>query len=190
MQVCIKDLTADQFINLLNKVIDFRGDGVMIWKYRSLDMCASLRSQSVWNVKFAGKPLVPQKAKIGYMTICIFNQKIYLHKVIWVMANKRYPVERIDHIDGNRLNNSLDNLREVSHADNCRNVGTQADTISKSMGVRQHKTGRWSAYINPNKKQIHLGMYDEKEQAIKAFQEAAKSFGFHENHGKRFARDE
>tara|TARA_R110001606_G_C14914496_1_gene595797 strand:- start:36 stop:518 length:483 start_codon:yes stop_codon:yes gene_type:complete len=66
----------------------------------------------------------------------------------------------VDHIDNNPLNNNLSNLQIITHIEN-----TQKD--KKSLGVSYHKSSnKWRAYKSVNKKQISLGYYNTKEEAI------------------------
>ena len=75
----------------------------------------------------------------------------------------------IDHIDRNKLNNSLDNLRWVSSIENNRNASLRKDCKSGIRGICfSNKKQQWRAYIQRN----HLGYFETKEEAIKVRQKA------------------
>jgi hypothetical protein len=84
-----------------------------------------------------------------------------------------------DHADKNELNNRRYNLRPATKQENARNHNKQRNNISGDTGVCQRKkTGLWIAYLAINRKNIGLGNYRNKEDAIKARLEAeAKYFG-------------
>jgi|LakMenEpi03Aug12_release.lakeMendotaPanAssembly.Ray.scaffolds.fasta_scaffold710345_2 hypothetical protein len=111
---------------------------------------------------------------------CVFNA----HRIIWYIATGQDPLGfQIDHIDGNRLNNRIANLRLASNADNQRNRGASPKNTSGYKGVSYHKqTGRWCSAIKYNNKQIWLGRFDCPELAHMAYCKAAA-----ELHGE-FAR--
>lgn len=79
----------------------------------------------------------------------------------------------IDHIDHNTLNNQKSNLRICSNADNIRNGKLRVNNKSGYTGVRYRKDRKkWYAYIKVNYKNITLGTYKTKEEAINARKEA------------------
>lgn len=81
-----------------------------------------------------------------------------------------------DHINGNGLDNRKSNLRLVTKSQNMMNRGLQKNSISGYVGVSKHKQGKWRAYIKVNRKQIHIGMFTDKKEAAKAYNEAAKHY--------------
>ena len=106
-----------------------------------------------------------------------FNQsgskhKLYLiHRLIWAWHGKSLePNQEIDHIDGNSLNNRIENLRAVSSKQNQENIKS-SNKNSKS-GVRgvcwDKPLKKWVAYITHNGEKKHLGVYVNKEDAIAA----------------------
>ena len=82
----------------------------------------------------------------------------------------------IDHINGVKTDNRLCNLREATISQNNMNRGLQSNNSSGSTGVDKIKNGRWRARINVNKKEIHLGYFIEKSDALKAFGDAQKKY--------------
>ena len=85
----------------------------------------------------------------------------------------------IDHINRDRLDNRKNNLRIATHQQNTINRSVQSNNISNIPGVSWRKDrNKWRAYIAVNKKQISLGMFKTKEEAIKARKEGEiKYFG-------------
>jgi hypothetical protein len=81
-----------------------------------------------------------------------------------------------DHIDGNPLNNTRENLRICEQGQNCMNVGNLKNNTSGYKGVSKTANGKWRAYISLHRKQIHLGNHNDIKDAIKARQEAEEKY--------------
>jgi hypothetical protein len=79
----------------------------------------------------------------------------------------------VDHINGDGLDNRLENLRVCRHADNLRNGRMRPNNTSGFRGVTVGKCGRWRAQIAINGKQIVLGEYFDKIEAAMAYDWAA-----------------
>jgi hypothetical protein len=80
----------------------------------------------------------------------------------------------LDHINQNGLDNRLKNLRVATRSQNRANVSRRKDNSSGHKGVSKTTYGnKWRAYICVNKKITHLGTFNSKEQAAKAYNEAA-----------------
>lgn len=105
--------------------------------------------------------------------------------LVWLMFNGYLPKGEIDHINGIRSDNRIENLREVTRVENSRNQQIKSNNVSGAIGVRfnQH-IDKWESYIKVNYKKIHLGSFNSKQSAIKARKDAEKKYGFHENHGR------
>jgi hypothetical protein len=81
--------------------------------------------------------------------------------------------QKVDHKDGNGLNNHRDNLRLASSVQNGQNARVRTDNISGVSGVNWHKAaGKWQARIQVEKKLVHLGLFPEFKDAVKARKEA------------------
>lgn len=72
---------------------------------------------------------------------------------------------RVDHVDGNGLNNTRANLRVVTHAQNMQNRRMHSNNTSGARGVYRHQCGRWVAVSRFNGKIKYLGLFDTVEQA-------------------------
>lgn len=106
------------------------------------------------------------------------------HRLAWLVTHGEFPPEDIDHIDGNGLNNRLENLRAVSHDENGRNQRKYSNNTSGVSGVGWYKRDqKWQAKIRVNRKLVHLGYFSSKEEAVAARKAAEAKYNFHENHG-------
>lgn len=110
-----------------------------------------------------------------------------VHRIIWEMFNGLLAEgEQIDHINHNKKDNRLCNLRKVSQVENHRNQPMISTNKSGVTGVMWHKQRRkWCAFIVLMGKRKHLGLFDVFEDAKAARESANKFYGFHDNHGIR-----
>jgi len=112
------------------------------------------------------------------------NGKIYkVHRIIWLLVHKAWPENQIDHIDGNGLNNRIENLRDVTHAENQKNQKKHKTNTCGHMGVYRERD-KWRAEIKVSGRQIRLGCFTDFDEAVAARKAAEIEYGFHENHGK------
>lgn len=116
--------------------------------------------------------LVGWVARSGYAEVKL-NQKIYkLHRLIFKMHNGYMP-EFVDHIDCDRLNNKIENLREATASQNKWNQSAPKNNISGIKGVCFDKRyNKWKAYLKVNSKQKNIGYFESIELAAQAVQKA------------------
>ena len=119
----------------------------------------------------------------GYREMSINGRKHYTARIIWFYAKGEWP-DCIDHINHERTDNRLINLRSVTKAENNRNRSMSSRNTSGVTGVRWNKAARkWVAKITFNGEQIHLGLFSNMADAITARAAAKVEYGFHQNHG-------
>lgn len=112
----------------------------------------------------------------GYLKIGLFSRVYRAHQLIFFWHHGYFPAY-IDHIDGNGLNNRIENLRSCSHSQNMRNrVGTKnSKSIYKGVSCNRN---RWRARIKIEGKEKHLGTFDTEIEAAQAYNIAAlEAFG-------------
>ena len=121
----------------------------------------------------------------GYRVIR-FNNKIYFaHRLAWFITHGRWPHADIDHINHDRADNRMSNLREATSIINGRNMKLRKTNKSGVSGVHWDKqTRKWTAQINAGGKTIRLGYYVDFLDAVSARKAAEAKHGYHKNHGK------
>jgi len=96
-----------------------------------------------------------------------------IHRMVAVAFLNHTPCGHkivVDHIDGNPLNNILDNLQLITHRDNVIKGRTTDGTTSKYIGVSWHKSRKkWQSQIRIGGKQIYLGLFDCELKARLAY---------------------
>jgi hypothetical protein len=110
----------------------------------------------------------------GYVYVK-FNYKTYLaHRLVWFYIHGEWPAEMVDHINGNKSDNRLVNLRSVPRYMNAQNERKARVTCkSKLMGAYpNHKTWKSAIYIDGKK--THLGCFETAELAHAAYMEAKR----------------
>ncbi len=115
------------------------------------------------------------------------KRAIYTHRVLWEKANGPIPTGlEIDHINGDREDNRLDNLRLVTRQENTKNVRLRDSNTCGVTGVGWFtRRSKWRSRIESDGKAIHLGYFDDWFDAVCARMSANNRYGFHPNHGRR-----
>lgn len=177
--------------HMLAELLDYDPHtGTLTWNERSpshffgSEQDAS-HSCKIWNSRNAGKPALRTKNKNGYYHGAIYGQTITAHKAAWAIVHGRWPEFAIDHINGDKTDNRLANLRDVTGAENSRNQKRRSTNTSGLTGVSLHKkSGKWVAMVKGDGRVRNLGYFNTKEAAFAARQAANRRFGFHANHGR------
>lgn len=120
---------------------------------------------------------------IGYTRLTIKRKKYLTHRLAWLYVYGEFPKGDIDHIDNDRANCRINNLRIANKSTNGYNRKKQANNTSGIKGVIWCKaSNKWSVRIGVNKKKIYFGVWDDLEFAELVAQEArAKYHGEYAN---------
>jgi hypothetical protein len=124
-------------------------------------------------IKSTGGKLVGSRAGSnhvsGYRYITCNSISYREHRVVWLYIYGTWPKGQLDHINGNKSDNRINNLREVSNKENCRNKISHKN--GRLLGTSYHKQSKkWCAFIhNKTLKKIHIGLYLTEQEAHEAY---------------------
>jgi HNH endonuclease len=151
--------------------------GAMTWKRRD-------KTSNGWNTKFSGRPALATLQQNGYLGGMLMDSHALAHRVAWAAYYGKWPSGVIDHINGNKQDNRISNLRDVDNTTNLRNRKKMRSNTSGTTGVHYSKAdGKWIARIGVLSGHAYLGSFDSKEDAIAGRQDAARRLGFADRHG-------
>jgi hypothetical protein len=136
--------------------------GIFVWaKY--MNRCA--RAGQV-----AGK-----RTQSGYWSIRMNRKSVMAHRLAWLHVHGSWPVGEIDHVNGQRMDNRISNLRDVGRAVNMQNRrAPSTGTRSGVLGVTW-QNGKWAARITVNRRLIQLGRFDSVGEAESAYVAAKRA---------------
>lgn len=173
------DLVTQEMVT--SRLIYHKETGRLIWLRRPREDFDCANKWSVWNSRYSGCYAGTIGVR-GYRVIRIFGKMRKASRLTWLYHFGYWP-KVIDHIDGNTVNDCVENLRDVSQAINSQN---------RKLGSR-NKTGVQGVYIDGDLiraqidvggKRVYLGAFPSVEAAAEARKQAEMKFGFHPNHGR------
>jgi hypothetical protein len=151
--------------NLLHELLEYDpSTGEFLWKHRNINWFNTENDFKAWNNRLSGKK-AGYVDKRGYLFIRI-NYFLYsAHRLAWLYVYGSFP-KMIDHINGNRQDNRIENLRECTDSQNQGNSKRSKNNTTGYKGVSLHKgTGKYTAEITYNNKKIYLGLFLTPEEA-------------------------
>jgi hypothetical protein len=179
----------DTPVDLLRQLLTYEpATGQLFWKPRGPEhFTDSVRSKDKkwrrWNVRHAGTEAFTALSW-GYKTGKLLGHYATAHRVAWALHYGFWPEGHVDHINGARHDNRIENLRVVNARENMRNAAKSKRNTSGVTGVcydRQY--AKWRAHITVDRKRVCLGRFDDFEEARKARKAAEQKHGFSERHG-------
>lgn len=170
---------------IVRQIINYDPEtGEMTWFARPLDNFKSSGQQIRWNRRHAGKRAW-SLTKNGYHVVSINKRQCGAHRVAWFLHYGVWPNGMIDHINHDRTDNRICNLRDVDNRSNSRNRPLPENHPSPAFGVRWTSSNRkWRSTIRTGNKHVHLGYFEDVWEAIEARRKAEMAFGYHPNHGR------
>lgn len=179
----------------LRKLLRYEPEtGKLYWLPRPAGMFATQRAASTWNSRYANTEAFTaslpnsRDSETAYLQGNVLSKHHLAHRVIWAIVYGEWPKDQIDHINGDRADNRLKNLRQVSVVENGRNQKLRKSNNSGVMGVHWYGArNSWQVYIDINRKRVHVGYFTDFDAAVSARRAAEVKYGFHENHGRAAA---
>lgn len=184
-----KPLPPPEFIR---EILDYNPEtGVLTWKERSNETAVNIR----FNSRYANKPVGKRDGGGSYARPQIsikyngIKKDIYYARLVWCWVHGQWPDPEkvIDHINGDHMDDRIENLREVTMSENMRNAKQYKNNTSGVVGVSYDNTSnKWRVNITPpnTTKSKYIGLFKNKEDAIQARKDAEKRYGYHVNHGR------
>lgn len=123
----------------------------------------------------------------GYVQINIAGRALKGHRLAWLHYFGEWPSGQIDHINHDRADNRIANLRVTDNAGNHKNRPMQRNNKTGCVGVSWDRCA-YVAYITVNGVNTKLGRFADLESAVAARKKAERESGFHENHGDGYGR--
>lgn len=117
--------------------------------------------------------IVGSKDRQGYLVTTLFKRPVKLHRLAWLLTYQEWPNGQIDHINGDKSDNRIANLRVVTNSENKQNLTLSVANTSGHLGVSFHKaSGKWRSTIKINGKSRHLGLYETVDLATRSYKDA------------------
>jgi hypothetical protein len=109
----------------------------------------------------------------NYLSVYVAPKLYLAHRVAWKLYYGTEPPFWLDHINGDRLDNRIANLREATHPQNMCNRPAPPHNTSGEKGVQRRKdNGKWRASLTVDRKLVSLGQFDSFEEARSAVRRA------------------
>jgi hypothetical protein len=160
-------------LEYLQECFEYNADtGELFWKIRPLYHFYNNKTEMKrWNSRYAGKIAGRLNKENEYMELNIEGKIYKVHRIIWKLLKKEEPPRIIDHIDCNRSNNKIENLRKASKSENNVNVIKSTNNKWGFTGVQyDNRKNKFLATIRYKNKTYFLGYYTTAEEASLVYQ--------------------
>jgi len=153
----------------IKECLDYNPEtGAFFWRVRPLTHFKDLRRQRIFNRCYAGKPC-GHLSEERYLVIRFDGMLHKAHRLAWLYVYGELPNQWVDHINRNRSDNRIVNLRLASAELNAQNASVRSDNTSGIQGVSWHKASKkWVVQISKQGKPTHIGLFDSIKDAIAA----------------------
>lgn len=172
-------------VDQIRKAVRYdKRSGKLYWRKRAPNSFDRPRHTNAWNTVYAGKPAFASVSAVGYLVGAYNYRQLKAHRVAWAIIHGYWP-STIDHINGDKTDNRISNLREVTNAENGQNCRRFSNNTTGVAGVSwsaaQHK---YRVMIQANGRREYLGAFSSLEDAARVRAKAERRLGFHPNSGR------
>jgi hypothetical protein len=170
------NLTAEE----ARRIFDYNPEtGKLVWKIRIHPNSRAKPGSTAGCVKHN-----PTTGK-SYRYVKLRQEKCMAHRLVWLIVTGEWPVNQIDHINGNGLDNTWVNLRDVTAQQNGQNARRRVDNKTGVTGVFWDKSRKhFIVCIRVAKKVRNFGRFETFEEAVAVRKAAEIEHGYHPNHGQ------
>lgn len=170
---------------VLQKLLRYNPEtGELLWNHRVAEDFTPTTTRTRewqyrwWNKRFANTT-VGSLGDGGYLCARIMGTAYKVHRLIWKLVHGEDP-DFVDHVNGNRSDNRICNLRSVPRSENAKNLASRGGDLGVSL-----RNGKWRARITDTGRLIQLGTFVTKAEAVAARRAAEVTLGYHPNHGRK-----
>jgi len=119
-------------------------------------------------------------ATVGYRYICVDQNKYLAHRLAILFTTGEWPEHDVDHVNCNRDDNRISNLRNATRTQNMLNrAGPQSNSSLGILGVSPCKNGKFKAQLSADGRHVHISEHETAEQAHAAYMEAKRKYHKH-----------
>lgn len=166
-------MNDEEFAAYVRECLNYDAEtGDFRWLQRPGGHFKDARVWKMWNTTWAGKS-AGCRAPAGYILVGIDRKLFYAHRLAWLWTHGRWPDRHIDHVNGDKSDNRLCNLREATYAENNCNTVRPSHNTTGFKGVSKHQ-GKHRAVIQHRGRHHFLGYFATAEEAHEAYAAAAK----------------
>ncbi len=157
-------------IQTLRRVLDYNPETGVFTRTARLAQCHQVGDRADYEV-------TSSKLK-GYRRVGLFNERYLAHRLAWFHFYGEWPGKMIDHINGEKGDNRIANLRDVSAQTNLQNKRRcRPSNVSGLLGaVWNPPTKTWRARIQTGKTFVHIGMFNTAQEAHEAYVKAKRIY--------------
>lgn len=114
-----------------------------------------------------------------YLMIPVAKRLYLAHRLAWLYVHDSWPENEIDHINGVKTDNRIENLRDATRLTNAHNIAkARSDAVSGVRGVRwSSRYNSWHALLQHEGRRMHLGSFKSMEEAMAAYEAKKRSLG-------------
>lgn len=188
----MREKETKELLILLKEAFILNENGQIIWnRNRPITHFKTVRGYNGW-VSNDSNNLPGTRHKSGYFSLSFSFQgdvfRILYHRAVFALTYDRWPIDLLDHKDGDTSNNALENLEESNKVDNNRNQPLRRNSKWGILGVTWDDfNGKWRAAGGDGRKFVHLGRTGDFFEACCLRKSWEAKQGYSINHGRRAA---
>lgn len=146
---------------ILRGLVDYK-DGILRWR----------ANHKYFKSIKAGDVVGSGSKKNGYKCTAINGKQYYQHRLVWLHVHGSWPDGPIDHINGNRGDNRIENLRVATFSQNQHNRKKTKNKTAMTGAYKSSKGATWYSTIMVENKKHYLGTFKTEDDAAKAYAQA------------------